>query len=606
MFILIDTYETLAPLDGWLRETFLPQLPQSTLVVLAGRRPPSPVWLVDPGWATLVRMVALGNLNPEESRAYLRRRQVPSEQHQAALAFTHGHPLALSLVAEVVSQRPGLRFQPEAAPDVLKVLLDQFREHLPGPAHRAALEACAVVRATTEALLAEMLAVPDVHELFEWLRELSFIEAGQLGLFPHDLARETLAADLRWRDPEGYAQLRRRAGAYYLRRLQQARGSEQLRALADFMFLHHDSPAIRPFMEWQERGEVFPDVARESDVPELVAMVAQYEGEESARLAAHWLARQLQRVVVFREARPSASVPVPLPGESAGRPTLAGFSCMLALHEASAEDLSADPGTQAVWQYVQAHAPLRPGEAALYRRFWMERDTYQDVSFVRTLSMIDLERQVLTTPGLGPVFAAFADPDFWAPLETYAGLSRIPEADFEVGGRRYGLFGMDMRLVPAIARWTLLAEKLTATDTAPHHVQGAMVPPSLASISQAEFAAAVRDALRNFAQPDALHGNPLLRSRLVMDRVGVGGSKADQITTLRALVQEAAEALQHSPRRVKWYRALYHTYLQPAPTQEKAAELVDVPISSFRRHLHRGIACVAEILWQWETSGVAK
>ena len=91
-----------------------------------------------------------------------------------------------------------------------------------------------------------------------------------------------------------------------------------------------------------------------------------------------------------------------------------------------------------------------------------------------------------------------------------------------------------------------------------------------------------------------------------MDRVGVGGSKADQITTLRALVQEAAEALQHSPRRVKWYRALYHTYLQPAPTQEKAAELVDVPISSFRRHLHRGIACVAEILWQWETSGVAK
>ena len=37
--ILIDTYETLAPLDDWLREMFLPELPENTLVVLAGRYP---------------------------------------------------------------------------------------------------------------------------------------------------------------------------------------------------------------------------------------------------------------------------------------------------------------------------------------------------------------------------------------------------------------------------------------------------------------------------------------------------------------------------------------------------------------------------------------
>jgi len=129
-------------------------------------------------------------------------------------------------------------------------------------------------------------------------------------------------------------------------------------------------------------------------------------------------------------------------------------------------------------------------------------------------------------------------------------------------------------------------------------------PPAV--LSQPEFAAVVWDALRNFAQPDALRGNPLLRSRLVMDRVGAGGSEADRITALRALLQEAAEALQSSPRRVKWYRALYHTYLHPASTQEKAAELLDVPISSFRRHLHDGIACVADILWQREMSDVAK
>ena len=81
--ILIDTYETLAPLDAWLRETFLPQFPDNTFVVLAGRRPPASVWLADPGWATLVRVLPLDNLSPQESRAYLTQRQVSAEQHQA-------------------------------------------------------------------------------------------------------------------------------------------------------------------------------------------------------------------------------------------------------------------------------------------------------------------------------------------------------------------------------------------------------------------------------------------------------------------------------------------------------------------------------------------
>ena len=35
--ILVDTYELLAPLDSWLRDVFLPQLPERVLVVLASR-----------------------------------------------------------------------------------------------------------------------------------------------------------------------------------------------------------------------------------------------------------------------------------------------------------------------------------------------------------------------------------------------------------------------------------------------------------------------------------------------------------------------------------------------------------------------------------------
>ena len=39
--LLLDTYEQLTPIDGWLREAVLPQLPTDILVVLAGREAPS-------------------------------------------------------------------------------------------------------------------------------------------------------------------------------------------------------------------------------------------------------------------------------------------------------------------------------------------------------------------------------------------------------------------------------------------------------------------------------------------------------------------------------------------------------------------------------------
>src|SRR5688572_25067865 len=241
--LLIDTYETLLPLDGWLRDTFLPQLPENTLVVFAGRNPPAAGWQTDPGWHTLVRTLPLRNLSAEESRAYLTRRGVPPEQHQAVLDFTHGHPLALSLVADVLDQRPGQSFQPETAPDVVRTLMERFVQKVPGPAHRAALEACAQVRTLNEALLGEMLGMPEVHELFHWLRGLSFIEARPEGLFPHELAREALAADLRWRNPLWYAELHKRARAYYTSRLAETRETALAqRILLDYVFLHRENP----------------------------------------------------------------------------------------------------------------------------------------------------------------------------------------------------------------------------------------------------------------------------------------------------------------------------------------------------------------------------
>jgi hypothetical protein len=582
--VMVDTYESLAPLATWMNEVFLPQLPGSLLLVLAGRNAPDPSWRVDPGWQRLIRPLHLQNLSREESQTYLLRREVPSDQHKDILDFTHGHPLALSLIADVFVQRPGVRFRPAETPDVIKTILEQFVQQVPGPAHRTALESCALVRHMTESLLSHMATMPDVHELFEWLRGLAFIESGALGLFPHDVAREALVADLRWRNPEWYAELHRRARSYYAARLKQTHGQEQQRVLFDYAFLHRENAMIRPFLEWQETGTAVPEAMREGDKPVLEAMVEEHEGPESALLAAYWLERQPEGVVIYRdiEQRP------------------AGFLMKVGLHETSAEDRDADPAVGAAWRHLERHAPLRPGEKVTLFRFWMARDTYQAVSSMQSLLFANAAQHYLTTPGLAFSFFPTADPDFWAPMFAYGDLKRFPEADFEVGGQHHGVYGHDWRVTPPMAWLDLLAEREIATEPL------AVTPTETASLvvlSQADFAGAIRDALRTFHRSQELRANPLLRSRMVVERAGADADVSASIGALRNLLEEAAESLKASPRETRLYRALQRTYLEPAPSQERVAELLGLPFSTYRRHLKGGITRVSEILWQREIGG---
>jgi hypothetical protein len=585
--ILIDTYEALTPLDNWLRTNFLPQLPDTVLTVLAGRNPPDSAWQGDAGWQDLVRVIPLRNLSQEESRAFLSKRGLPTDHQAGILQFTHGHPLALSLVAEVFSQRGHVGLHPEETPDVVKTLMERFVQQVPGPAHRAALEACALVRITTEALLGEMLAMPStgpasegVHELFEWLRGLSFIETSAEGIFPHDLARETLAADLRWRNPDWYVELHNRARRYYTDRLSHTSGLAQQRMMLDTVFLHRENAVIRSFFDWQTTGSMIPYAMEESDPPVLEEMVARSEGSESARLAAHWFRRYPEYVTVWRDAE--------------GLPL--GFVSSLPLHEMSTADEEADPAVKSTRSFLVKHAPLRKEEVGTLFRFWMARDTYQGISPVQSLIFIQVAKQYLISPNLAFTFFPCADPDFWVAILTYAELARYPEADFEVEGKRYGVYGHDWRVMSPAAWIARLAEKEIGARGQ------AAAPPTAEPViflSQDEFSSALKQALQDFTRPDGLAGNPLLRSRLVAES-GAGKGSRERSEILKSKIKEAAEALRVHPRDEKLYRALDQTYFHPAPNQEAAAELLDLPFSTYRRHLTSGIQRLTEILWRQE------
>jgi nitrogen regulatory protein PII-like uncharacterized protein len=270
------------------------------------------------------------------------------------------------------------------------------------------------------------------------------------------------------------------------------------------------------------------------------------------------------------------------------------------LHEVDQEDLKVDPGAIASWQYLQNHAPLRPNEGATIFRFWMARDTYQAVSPTQSLIFINFVQYFQKTAGLAYTFLPCSEADAWAPMLTYFDLTRLPAADFQVGGRRYGVYGHDWRVVSPAAWQELLAQREVAASI--ETLTPDSVSQAILVLSQPDFIEAVQDVLRNFTRKDALQNNLLVRSRLVEEQIINQGSLGDRISVLQTLIKQAAESLRSSPRDEKLYRAVYRTYLNPAPTQEQAAELLDLPFSTYRRHLKAGMTRIAEILWQQEIS----
>lgn len=583
--LLVDTHELLTPIDGWLRDRLIPRLPEATIVVLASRRPPSAAWRTDPAWAELLRVVALRDLQLDEARALLETRGVDTSRHDEVLRVTRGHPLALVLVAEVLEGWDHTApFELRDAPAVIEGLLDHLLRQVPGPAHRRALYAAAQVGIASEALLRDTLGVDDeavVAGTFEWLRGLSFTEPVAGGVAVHDLVRDALNAEFRWRDPEGFVALHESVTVHLERRITRSIGVAQHRAMLDMLQLYRLHPTTRRFHAWDRMGELWLDSATPADHEAILAMAHQHEGEASAELVDHWLGRQPQAFTVFREAEAEAP---------------AGFMAHLLLGDAPGEEVEVDPVAAAVWDHVRARAPLRGGEHLRLMRFWIARDSYQDITthhLVSVRSALDW----VTTDRLAWGFVVLADPDFYEPMFTFIDFERAPGLEVTVGSRTYGMFARDWRATSRRAwRHLLRDRRVGAAGVAPRASDDR---GRLVVLAHEDFTDAVRDALRGVARPGGLDGSPLLRSRVVVDAAEGG----DPQQALADLLHLAADALSGHPRDEKARRALELAYLRPAPTQEAAAERLDLPFSTFRRHLTAGVEHVVTWLWERELHG---
>jgi hypothetical protein len=579
LVLLVDAYERMSALDDWIRTDLLPGLPGDTLTIVAGREPPGPDWRADPAWRGLLRVVSLRNLRTEESRSYLKACGVDQAMHDRLVGVTHGHPLGLSLVADVIVAGGRAPIEP-LTPDLVATLLRRFVDVVPVGERRSALEACALSRVTTEALLRDGLGLEDAHEAFAWLRDLSFVEAGSDGLFPHDLARDVLDADLRWRDPGGYKRLFRRVRRHAYAALTSSRGRAQQRAAFDLKFLFRSLPSVLSPVDWGTWGHSYPTAADPADRESILDLVRAAEGEASAAIAERWLDRQSERFVVVRDEDDD----------------IRGFLALLDLTAAADDDRRADPGAQAAWNYAHGRAPPRPGETITQTRFVVDREAYQRPSPTLNAAPVQTLLRYLRTSRLAWDFLALHAPEPWDEYFALADLERADGADFVVGGRRYGLYAHDFRIVPVDALVELWTERALAQDPSwrPEPADEPLV------LSQPDFADAVRQGLRDLHRPDLLARNPLQRTRLVQQ---YAGAQAPDGELLGRLLLTAVDALRRHPRDDKLLRAVDRTYMRPAPNQQAAADVLGLPFSTYRRHLTQGVRRVVAWLWDHELYG---
>lgn len=570
--LMIDTYEKLKPLDDWLRMDFLPELPGNVITVITGRSGLPTNWKTDPGWQSITKTFSLKELSNEESAQLLNRRSIPNEHVQRIVEYTHGNPLALSIVADMFDQRSNSHFDPLDSPDIMKTLLEQFVQEVPSPAHKAALELCSLVNVTTEQLIEEVLGVQLAHELFNWLTTLTFIEKGPAGIYPHDIARDAVASEVHWRNPDWYRHLHIKTQQYYITRLLKKSGESQRALLFGLIFLHRMNPAVKPFFEFQETGSSWMDILREEDKPYLIDMVKKFEGDASAVIFEKWLNHEAAAVWVFRDAE---KMP-------------AGFVLKI-----DVEKLEKKTHDEAINEMIKYKDKLNIEEGQLMTVFrsWMGRVNYQNVSGVQSAIFLAIV-QYYFTPGLAVSMLSCAHPGFWSQVLNYADLHHISELDYKINDTPHGWYMHDWRDRPPLAWLELMGRReINEEESTESPTTGDD------SLSEQQFADAVYEALKVIDNPKKLIGNPLLKCRFVKQRNGSEDSQIHLALQLADKIKKAVTWFETSPKDETFYRILYRTFINPVGSQEQTADFLYMSFSTYRRNLKKAIEKISDLLW---------
>ena len=575
--LMIDTFERLSHLEHWVRDALLAELPPQSLAVLAGRTPPDDHWRTDAAWRSGTSTFALRNLSRADSDRVLAARGLDEATRHALISMSHGHPLALVLLADVAETQGGVPAQ--LGPHVIRRLIECFIAQVPSALHREALNINALARVTNEQLLSETVDAADSSALFDWLAGLSFMEVSAEGLCPHELVRDAIVADLRWRHPERLRQITDRLLEHHI---SQARGTDphsRHRAALDIVYLNRGHPLMHRFIDFANLGTVSCDPALPDDLEPIAALVRQELGPQHEALLRRWHGHPATTLWSVRD--PQQQV--------------AGAMMCLNVARLDADEMTQDVALLSLRHWLDTQPPLRPGDIALFDLLAVARGhlasggTWINAIQARSVSIWMSEARLA-------IYAmASGQPEHWAPMMEFIDFHPIDQAGFVRDNQPQGIFAPDWRRVPLRTWLEMMSTRIAHPGQTPVADTDAIPPVQV--LSEAMFHEAVHDAFRHWHDPALFGANPLLQSRLVRQ---AARTQETPSATLMRLIRNALDQLAAQPRQARFARALELTYLRPAGSQELAAERLGIPFGTYRYQRRTALARVTQHLWTLE------
>ncbi|MFD9431109.1 ATP-binding protein [Streptomyces sp. NPDC060002] len=577
LVLLVDAADHLGSLENWFRDRFLTRLAPGSLVVLAGRRPPSLRWRTDPAWYDTLRVVPLEGLSPAGSARLLRDTTTgPTADWAARLAFADGHPLALRLVGSDRGDGPPGEWQP--SPHVVEDLLNRVVGPVPSPVHRRALEICAHLTEVTEDLLRVLL--PDhAHEMFDWMRRQPYATSHRNGLRLLPVVVRALDRDLRWRAPDSYLSMHKAVRAHLHHLLRSRPEPASLRAAAAYNHIQTGGRWL-PGFDWSDRDDRVRETTCDAeDVPPVRALMREELGAESEAALDFWLHRRPGGFRVYRSVRSGEVV---------------GFLGLLNFDRWDAVETAIDPVVASVRDHVEAGRELRPGRRVQLVRFLLVRRRSADRPAALAGMLARITRELLSEDRLEWTFHASGPDDWTARLLKFADFRRLPRGPL-LAERAVTLFGRDWGAM-GVSEWSDLLDDRMLFGL---RTSGITSLPRTSVLSKASFDRAVHDALRAWHQRERLTANPLLHAAFVASRSG------DPEDNLRTLILRAIEAIDQDPKAKLQKAAVRETYVEGGSTQQAVARELSLSFSTYRRYLKQGIARVSWQLWKQELTQAA-
>ncbi|WMT74314.1 AAA family ATPase [Bradyrhizobium sp. Ash2021] len=432
--LVVDSFEALEPISGWVRDTLLRALPSHVTVLLAGRQAPDTRWTAHPLWCDAMHCIGLDSLSRAESTRLLDVHGVAADAHSAVLDLCHGHPLALLLVADEV-RRLG-RVPSGLSPDLVRALTKRCVAQAPTALHRTALEACARTRTTTVSLLSEVVDAASAVMLFEWLAEQSYVSSGPEGLWPHELVRDAIDEELRWRDPKSSRRLQHAVNRHLIRQLQT--GLSISHTILELQYLERRSPVMQRFFDFSALGTISVKPATAADASGIARLRDAGLPPGERALFDHWRHHGATRTLTAHRH-----------GDE-----LCGVTQILRLDGLDDLSAAADPVVCAVRQALGN--ALADGSTSLMSRFTVPEGERRGLNPAMNALQISHFMLWATEPGLRFYVVVALHPDHFAPLLEGSRFQRLAGCDRVFDGTPVGCFVHDWQVEP----WTEWRDRL--------------------------------------------------------------------------------------------------------------------------------------------------